>query len=676
MMMYTVLTGSLNPFPLYRNQYVVTSLILNGRRPAFPPDTPEQLADLAKRCWDADPTTRPGFREIVAAFADPRLIGSIPDLSSSSYSEYQERIKIDQIDPDRASQSFDAIPDASHRLILGIDFGTTYSSVGCFARRGPELVRSGGGTSIPSIVALHDGRWVVGQVAADLAWRYPTTTIYDMKRMLGCSFDMPAIQAAMSSWPFPVSRGDGGEILIDIEESNGVRQYHPYELTAKILARLKQMAEANAGEKVSEAVITIPACFNDSQREDMMKAAEIAGLRARLVNEPAVGAIADELTRESGETRTVLVFDFGGGTLDLSLVELASNCVTVRAVSGDAHLGGRDFDDVLMQLCLARFDPSGRTTVKTITKEQLHLLRMGCENGKRELSDHEETRVVVRAFNSDVHLDVTVTRCEFEAKCQHLLNRIRPALEEVMRFGKIVALQIDEVILIGGSSSIPAVRTIIKRFFDKPLLLRTPHLEAVAQGATIIAGNMMGRTGIRRIDELQFQDICPLSIGLRCDGDRMKVIIPAGTKLPATVKRRMRTAHRNKTARVFHVYEGPWRMTKRNPRLATFRVESHPAAEAEDERAEITFNLDCNRILTVTAIVVSRGISTDLPVIKTACLGRTPGIERARVQSAVDQSTDEREWEEATRRTASAAKNSRTGAIGHCTFERGTVNLK
>jgi serine/threonine protein kinase len=218
MMMYTVLTGSRHPFPDCNHHFLVAECIMKGDRPSFPLDTPPQLVELAKSCWDADPAKRPEMREIVEVFADPELISSIPGLSSSRYVEYQERIKIDWIDADRGNQSFAAIPAASRRLIIGIDLGTTHSSVGGFTRRGPELIRTCRRTSIPSVVAFREGAWVIGEVAAVSARRYPTTTVYDIKRMLGCSFDMPGIQAAMRSWPFRVSRGDAGELLIDTRE--------------------------------------------------------------------------------------------------------------------------------------------------------------------------------------------------------------------------------------------------------------------------------------------------------------------------------------------------------------------------------------------------------------------------------------------------------------------------
>jgi molecular chaperone DnaK (HSP70) len=631
---------------------VAAARMINGRRPTFPADTPEQLADLAKRCWAADPNKRPGFREIVATFADSSLIGSIPGLSSSSYGEYQDRIKIDRIDTDAANQTFAGIA-AESRPLIGIDLGTTYSSVGCFTRRGPEVIRCIGGTSIPSTVAFQDGRWMVGHVAADLSWRYPTTTIYDMKRMLGCSFDMPAIQAAMSSWPFHLSRGDGGEILIDVQESDGIHQYHPYELIAKIIGLLMQRAEAKTGERVSEAVISVPACFNDSQREDTMKAAEIAGLKATLVNESAVGAIADELAMEREETRTVLVFNFGGGTLDLVLGDVAPNAFTVRAVSGDAHLGGRDFDEVLMRFGLERFDRRGTLTVETITKSQSHLLRMGCEAAKRKLSHHTTARIIARDFDKEGDLTVRVTRGEFEAECRHLLDRLRPPMEEVLRFGGIRVEAISEVILIGGSSSIPAVRRRIEKFFHRRLSFQDPLIEGVAEGATIIAGKMWGRSRIPRMPDLHFQDICPLSIGLRSSGGRMKVFIPAGTKLPATVTKRMRNDDPNKVVGLVHVYEGLWRMTTRNPCLAEFRVEGHRPADRGSERLELTFTLDSNRILAVSAAVVSRKATTDLPVRKTGCLMGGPEAGRKRFQNEADQEDDAREWDEATARRAS-----------------------
>jgi molecular chaperone DnaK (HSP70) len=538
------------------------------------------------------------------------------------------------------------------RPVIGIDLGTTYSSVSRLRHYGPELIPDGDKIAIPSIVAFQDGEWQVGRLAADRAWKYPTTTVYDTKLMLGCSFDMPAIQAAKNSWPFPVVRGSDGKIVIEIQEGNQRCPYSPCQLSAKILTKLKELAESTMPDKVTDAVISVPAYFNDSQRADTMEAATIAGLNVlRLLNEPSAGALAYGFEEDLAGKKTVLVFDFGGGTLDLSLVELDGDRLSVQAVSGDTHLGGRDFDEVLMRLSLERFDPTGGTTVETITKEECHVLRSACQQAKCNLSESERTEVFIRAFHGR-HFEVNLSRNDFNLRCGHLLARIRPLLEEVLEFGGITAAAVDEIITIGGSTSIPAVRLAIRDFFGKEPFDGVSPLEAVAKGAAIMAGKIKGKTSIPRIRDLEFRDICPLSIGVDLVGERMSVVIPAGTPLPAIRTAKFGTAIHDQADGRFQVFEGPWSMTKRNRLLGSFQVQGIPPEEAGKEQVEITFSLDSDRILTVTAVIPSQGTTTSsLTVRKTGCLLGTKAIMRIQTQSENEKATDAREFDEAGRRS-------------------------
>jgi molecular chaperone DnaK (HSP70) len=549
------------------------------------------------------------------------------------------------------------VTNADCLRVIGIDLGTTYSSVAYLTGQGPQVIPDCDMVAIPSIVAFQDGEWQVGRLAADRACKYPRTTVFDTKRMLGCSFDMPAIQAARKMWPFPVVRGPDGEILIEIQEGSRIRRYRPYELSAKILAKLKVVAARGmrtAPENVTEAVITVPAYFNDSQRADTKKAAEIAGLKVLgLLSEPAAGALAHGFRHgPAKKKKTVLVFDFGGGTLDLSLVELDGNGVNIQAVSGDTHLGGRDFDEALMRLCLRQFDRTSQARVCKITSEEYHLLRPACEDAKCHLTESTRADVCLRAFREGRDLEVNITRERFARWSHHLLDRIRPPLEEVLEFGGIKASEVDEIITIGGSSLIPAVQDALARFFfPKAPSPDISPLEVVAKGAAIMAGKIKGGSDIPRIQNLEFRDICALSMGVDVVGERMGVVIPAGTRLPATAKRIFETSIHGQAVGRFQVFEGPWLMTKRNRLLGSFEVEGIPAAEAGREQVELTFNIDSDRILTVTAAILSRGTTTSFTVRKTGCLLGTKAIQRIQAQNETEKAIDAREFEEAGRRS-------------------------
>jgi molecular chaperone DnaK (HSP70) len=538
--------------------------------------------------------------------------------------------------------------------VLGIDFGTTYSSVWTFTEKGdPQLISDDGRIGVPSVVAYQFGEWIVGSVAVERAGRFPKTTIYDLKRFLGCSYDMRAIQEAIRRLPFPVFPGPNGEILIEIEETTGFRQYHPWELVAKIFAKLKRMAEAVLGP-VTKAVISVPANFTRPQREDTTKAANLAGLTVlQLVNEPSAGAIAYQWKKQSEQQKTVLVFDLGGGTLDVTILTVQRTTFTVEASFGDSHFGGRDFDVKLMELCLERFDPSGSLTLQALphtNPKAYHTLRERCEQAKCRLSEANRQLVSVDDFLPGRHMDIIVTRAEFEAKCQDLFARILPPVEEVMRNADKTARDIDEVILIGGSSKIPEVRRILATYFGKKPFSGVSPLAAVATGATIFAGLLKtNQCGIPTIKELPFRDICPLPLGIRGLGDRMLCIIPANTAFP--VERSIQCGtEANQTSIKFEIFEGPWLMTRRNRCLGSFTLSEIPAAEAGKEFVRISFKVDCDGVLIASARVLSNGTTARLTVTTTAHLFSRQRVLRIIAERDAHKASDEREYEEAGRR--------------------------
>jgi L1 cell adhesion molecule like protein len=549
--------------------------------------------------------------------------------------------------------------------VIGIDLGTTYSSVGCLTGHGVQLVPDYGLIGVPSIVAFQNGEWQVGKRAQDYAWKYPKTTIYDLKRMFGYKYDHPTIQEFIRTWPFDVERGLKGEILIRIQEGAEVKLYRPCELSAKILEKLKKMAEGKLGEPVTEAVITVPANFNDRQREETKEAAKLAGLKIlRLMNEPCAGAITYAYERPPTQEQNVMVFDLGGGTLDVSLLTIEGTRLSVQAVAGDIHLGGRDFDDRMMHLCLKRLDRTGSITIDSLEPKKLHQLRANAEEVKCELSDALRAIVCLDGFMSGQDLDFEITRDEFEDACQKspsLYDRMLRIIDEVLFFsGKTVA-DVHKVILIGGGSKIPKVRRMIGDYMGKQPFGGTSPLEAVAKGATVFAGTLIKGCDIPDIREIECRDICPLALGTDLVGGRMGQVIPRGAQLPATGTCGRVTVEHNQTSMSIEVYEGPWKMVHRNRCLGSFTVDGLPPDEANQAKVNLTFKVDCDGVLTVAASAVAGGRTTGLTVAKTAHLFTNAKVSRTLQEYEAEKAMDAREFDEVERKTIieTLAKNFR-----------------
>jgi L1 cell adhesion molecule like protein len=540
--------------------------------------------------------------------------------------------------------------------VIGIDLGTTYSSVGRPRLDGVELIPDGDRVGIPSVVAFQDGEWQVGRIAVSRAARYPRTTFFDTKRMLGCSLTMPAIQEAMALWPFPVVSGPDGEILLEVAEGTKRTQYHPWQISAKILEKLKKMAEERLGQAVRDAVISVPAHFSDAQREETRKAAREAGLNPlRLVNEPAVGAIAYGFETRPPELKTVLVFDFGGGTLDISVLTIQGKCYTVLAVDGDSHLGGRNIDARLIDFCLKEFGKGGRSTFDPkdpANARKLSQLKARCEDAKIELSDSLRAEVFIEDFHAGRDLDVRIGRADLERKCEDLFDRLVDPIEGALANCDKMVEEIDDIILLGGSSLIPRVKEILTRFFGKTPYPGINPLEAVARGATIMAVASVSGGEFPDFQSVTCQDICPLALGVKIEGERMSVIIRAGAKLPVPPQSgTFYTVRHNQTSIAFNVYEGPWLMVRRNRKLGSFTVDGIPPAEAEEEQVKVQITVERDGVLHATARVVSGTKETTLVVQKTGSLFSAGRVKRTVAEREAEKEADIREYDEATRKT-------------------------
>jgi L1 cell adhesion molecule like protein len=543
--------------------------------------------------------------------------------------------------------------------VIGIDLGTTYSSVGCMTNAGPQLIEDGNFVGVPSILAFRNreskrgnGEWVVGRLAQECSWKdakKKTKPIYDLKRMFGYSYDHPRIQEFIRTWPFEVERGPNGEILIRVEEGDEVKPYRPYELSAKILEKLKRMAEGRLGGSITDAVITVPASFNDGQREETKKAAKLAGLNVlRLLNEPCAGAIAYAYELGADRKETVIVFDLGGGTLDVALLTIERSRLTVLAVDGDIHLGGRDFDDRLMRLCLRRCGEFEHVRMESLDPEKLDQLRAKVEEAKCELSDAKFTTITFE------DTDIEIERDEFEQECEeppNLYDRMLRIIDRVLFVAGTRVADVDNVILIGGGSKMPKVRRIISDYMGKGVIEGTEPLEAVAKGATVFGVNLIEG---RDIPDIQCEDICPLDLGICIEGGLMSVIIGRGEKLPVLEKKdTFYTTFHNQPMMTLDVYEGPWKMVKRNQLLGSLTVEGLPQAEAHETRVIVTFNVDCDGVLTVTARAEAGGESKVLTVEKKSHLFSAAKVSQTLEEYEREQTIDAMEFDE-TKRTVEA----------------------
>jgi molecular chaperone DnaK (HSP70) len=506
--------------------------------------------------------------------------------------------------------------------VIGIDLGTTFSSVGYWVRGHPEIISDGDLRSIPSVASYCAGEWIAGVGAQEMALQLPKQTISDTKRMLACCYNMSAIQQLKGKWSFDIVEGSSGEILIAVDEDGQKKRYHPYEISGKILSHLKEMAQDRLGVPPQKAVITVPAYFNDAQREETKKAAKCAGLEVlRLVNEPTAAAVAYAFERRPEGRCKILVVDFGGGTLDVSLMQVDGMKFQVLAVDGDNHLGGRDFDALLFDYCLAQCkkakpqltqqSQNDTRFVQSITEKALYI--------KIQLSHRSMVSAVV-PFSDLSTLEIQVRRDEFDKMCEPLFQRMLEPVKGVLWNAGLDRSAITDVLLIGGSSKIPKVKEILRNFFGKAPFTGVDALTAVALGATIMA-TKLSNFDVQDIRQLEFHDCVGLAVGVGCEGDIMDVIIPQGLPLPQEGIRRYPVSTHGQTGMLLKIVEGPWLIASKNRELGTLTVMNIPPGRVGEEFVELIVKLEDDGVLTAKANVVGgKGPAVPLRVEKTGHL--------------------------------------------------------
>ena len=561
-------------------------------------------------------------------------------------------------------------------LPIGIDLGTTFSCIGVYRNAAVEIIpNEKGDRTTPSIVSFLDDNIYVGEQTEYKRLKDPKNKIYAVKRIIGRNYDDKEVQEDISKFSYIV-KNDFNRPKIEVN-SNGIKRYSPEEISAKVLAKLKQSAESFLQQKIKKVVITVPAYFTERQKQATKNAGEIAGLEViKIINEPTAASLAygfGKMQNSNGgkllgknividavntyrsnfypqsnnkkETQNILVFDLGGGTLDVTLLELEEGDITVKSHSGKMHLGGEDFDNILVQYCIEifRYKTSIDLNKEEFLKQKLRL-KEHCEKAKRELSYKNETEIEVESIANGKDLYLKITRAKFEDLCRDIFNLCKEPILEVLEKSGDKKEDIDEIVLVGGSTRIPRIQSMLKEFFNgKELNKKLNPDEAVAYGATIEAAIQMGEYA----EDVVLLDVCPFSLGIAVVNDEniqsddmmMSKVIKKGSKLPCKKMEVFRPAYDYAKTLLFQVYEGENKYVKDNYPLGSFRLKDLPERKKEDVHLEVTFELDEDSILTVTAVDRDNKNKSNSIVIK----NDKGGLSRNEIENAIKKQKQEEE---------------------------------